>query len=315
MRRFILFLCCATLFASVAQAESFNRRLARGQALLKTGDLDEAITIFRDLQVDDPESDTLHFDLGCASYAKSLRAAGDEALPDAAEALQQAVKSFEEASTTPDNALRRDAQFNRATALAQLAKQSVAAGDGKATIANFEQAITALEDFLRQYPDHAEAQTNLNNVRYEFKKFLQQTPPPNEQQNSAGEDGEKGEQSDQEQEKQEQQQDPNQQQEQGEQQEQEQQPSQGDQEQQDQEEKQDGSQGEKSPEEQQDPQDQQQPSESTPQEEQGESQSQEIAENSENIEAILDSLQDTDQKQQHEMRQQTRPTGIRSKWW
>jgi Ca-activated chloride channel family protein len=306
-------LCCAALVVPLAQAESFNRRLARGQALLKTGDLDEAITIFRDLQVDDPESDMLHFDLGCASYAKALRAAGDEALPDAAEALQQAVKSFEEASTTPDNALRRDAQFNRATALAQLAKQSVAAGDGEATITNFEEAITALEDFLRQYPEHAEAQTNLNNVRYELKKFLQQTPPPNEQQNSEGEEGEKGEQSDQEQDKSEQQQDPNQQQEQGEEQEQEQ-SSQGDQEQKPQD-KQEGSQGESSPEDQQEPQDQQQPGETTPQDEQAESQSQQIAENSENIEAILDSLQDTDQKQQHEMRQQARPTGIRSKWW
>ena len=303
-----LFLVVVAL-VTTAHAESFNRRLAHGQALLNAGDIDEAITVFRDLQVDEPDSDTLQYDLGCAHYAKALQAARDNALSDAAASLQQAVTAFEEAGTTPDNTLRRNARYNKATALGQLAKQYVGAQDNEKTVDAFEQAITAFEDHLRRYPDHTEARTNLNNLRYEFKKYLQQTPPPQEQESPQGSQG-KDSPSDQQDKQQDRPQGQNPQ-DRNQDDQQRQDKSGENQDQQQQQEQQKGENGQQDEAEQQE----QQTGGETPQDEQGESQPQEMEQNSKNIEAILDSLQDTDEQQQREMRQQPRRKGINGKWW
>lgn len=306
MRNLVVIALTAIALAWPAHAESFNSRLARGQALLNTGDADEAITIFRDLQVDRPESEVLQYGLGCAHYEKALKAARDNAPGDAINALTEAAAAFETASMTPDNALRKNAQYNKCTVLGQIAKQAVAGDDHEQTIAAFEQAISSLEDFLRRYPGHADAQTNLNNLRYELKKYLQQMQPP-EQQEQSGSGGDQNE-SDQEQQQQQQDQQQGQDSQDQEQQDQQQQNQAGDSEQQQQQQEQQ-QQGE-SPEEQEQ---QQMADASEPPE--GESQQAEMEPTRENIEAILDSLQETDEQQQKEMRQQPSRKGIDSKWW
>lgn len=307
MRNLSVALTLISALMATADAESFNRRLAQGQALLNTGDIEEAITIFRDLQVDDPESDTLHYDLGCAHYDKALQAARADALPEADDALGNAIAAFDEASTTPDRTLRRNAQYNKATALGQRAKQSMGAKDNDQIMAAFDEAVTAYEDFLRRYPDDRDAQTNLNHLRYELKKYLQQTPPPQEQNSQEGSQGENNE-SDPKNEEQKQQQgqdsqDQNQQEQQGQ--------SGENQQDQAQQEEQKSASDEKDEAGQQE----QQTADASAQEDETESNAQELEENRQNIEAILDSLQDTDEQQQRDMRRQPGRKGINSKWW
>lgn len=308
MRNLTIAIALAALLSGMAGADSFNSRLARGQALLNTGDIDEAITIFRDLQVDEPDSEVLQYDLGCAHYAKALKAARENAPGDAVDALAEAAAAFETASMTPDNSLRKNAQYNRCTALGQAAKQTVSGTDREATMTAFESAIGAYEDYLRRYPDHADAQTNLNHLRYELKKYLQQTPPPQENDSQGGEGDNESDQQDQQQ---------NQQQDgqssQDDQQQQQEQQGQSD-------ESQDGEQQEQEEQQGQDSEDegeqqQEQQSMTGEEEPEGESQQQEIEQNSQNIEALLDSLQAMDEQQQKEMRQQPSRKGIDNKWW
>lgn len=294
---------CAVVVAVSANAESFNSRLARGQALLRTGDLDDAITIFRDLQVDRPESEALEYGLGCAHYAKAMKAARENDPVDAASALSAAIEAFDTASMTPNASLRQDARYNRSTALGQLAKQAVAAQDHERVVPAFEEAILAFEDYLRRYPDHADAATNLNNLRYELKRYLQQAQPPDEQEQN-GSKGQEGSESQQDQDQSSQGENSQE----GDQQ-QEQQPGQSGQEEQgDQEQPQDSGEPEEMPSE-------QQMAEAQPQDQSGESQPQAVEENRQNIEAILDTLQDIDEQQQREMRQRPGRKGINTKWW
>jgi Ca-activated chloride channel homolog len=292
-----LLLGCALILP--AWAESFNRRLARGQALLKSGDIQEAATVFRDLQVEDPDSNILRYNVGYARYQAALEDARAHAVPEALQTLEQAAVAFEEASMTTDKTLRKNAQFNKATTFAQVAKQMTAAADPQHTIAAFERAITTFDDYLRQYPGDPAAEMNLNNVRYELKKFLQQAPPAQEQQ----EGGEGNDTQDQDQQQPREGQEPGPPQDEGDDQQQQQQQDQaGDDQEQDQqgegEEQEDG---------------QQDMAQARPQE--SDSDATPPIEENQNIEAILKSLEDMDEQQQKEMRQHPRRLTFRSKWW
>ena len=296
-------LCGIMLIAAVAAAEpSFNTRLEQGHAALSAGDAERAIGVYRDLQTDDPESDVLYYSIGRAQYEQGVQNAELGAPEDAIAAFEEAANTFEMVATASDPELRKRAAYNHANSIAQIAEQSAAAQQHDETVAAFEQSVGEYEEFLRKHPDHTEARNNLDHMRFLLKSMLQNPPPPQEQQqDQEGEDGE-GEDGDKSEEGQKKeggdQQD-------GEDGEQEQQQGDESQEEQDGDDEQDG--GEQESEQQ----------EGAQSEEQGEGEptgeGEEI--DRQNVEALLESLEDIDEREQRETKNVRRDIQMRKDWW
>ena len=299
-------------FAAHGMADSFRERLNATNELLRKGDVEGALNGYRDLRVDEPESPELQYNMGCAEYQEALRtmeggAAGPEENP-----FDEARASFEKALAAGSGPIRPDAAFNRANSLAQYAKHMPSDAEQDALIDAYQQSISAYEDTLRQFPEHAGARKNLDHMRYLLKKMLQNPPPPEDQQGK----GENQPQEQQQQDEQQPEQSPNPQQgneseqqsqqdtqaenEQDQSQEQEPQPNQGD--------------------EQQEQEPEQTQTASEPESQLDDPQSAEASESGEvpdrqTVEALLQSLEDRDQLEQRAERRQPRQTRIKGQWW
>jgi len=283
------------LIAPVAfGAGSFRARLEEAHALLNDGDVDGAVALYRDLQTDDPESDVLYYNMGRAHYEGAIQEAELEAHEDALASLEQAKEAFEKVLHSADPEVRRDAAYNHANCVAQVAKLSATAQKHQETVEAFEQSVAEYEDFLRQHPDHQGARNNLDHMRYLLKNMLQNPPPPQQQQGEGDDENQDQEQQD----------------DQGQDQQQEQE---GQQQQQDQEE---------GPEDQQEEQQGEQQPQAQAQEDSDESDDREPSpeegpppEDRQNVEAILQSLEDIDEQEQRDARTQRPDTRLRNDWW
>ena len=171
----------AVLICCAAWAESFTDRLEKAHGLLREGKPDEAMSVYRDLQTDEPESDVLYYSIGCAEYEKGRADAEAGATEGAIESLKEAADSFQRVAISPNAAIRRGARYNLANSKAQLAKQAAGAGQSDAAGKGFEEAIRAYDECLRLYPDNENARNNRDHVRYLLKKMLQNPPAPQEQ--------------------------------------------------------------------------------------------------------------------------------------
>lgn len=268
------------LICGMVSAQTFNEKLEKGHTALRGGDTNTALEAYRDLQVDDPESELLYYNIGRAHYKEGEAEAELESPEGAVEAFNLAKASFEKVLTSSDEEIRTSAGFNYANCIAQMAKQSVSLGDHEKTIAAFEESVGSYEEFLRRHPDHEGAKNNLDHMRYYLKNLMQNPPPPQDQQQQQQQDQEKNkeDQKDQEQEKKE-------------------------------EEKQDGeNEGEQEPQ-----QGEQQQQQMEQQEGNGEEEPEE--QDRQNIEAILQSLEDIDNQEQKKTRNQRRDVGMRRNWW
>ncbi|HPJ99570.1 MAG TPA: hypothetical protein PKW60_08810 [Candidatus Hydrogenedentes bacterium] len=294
---------CGVLSAVAAPADSFREQLKYGNALLNSGDFEGAREVYRGLQLEHPESEIVYYSLGCADYEEGAGAVALQDPEGAIEFFSSARDAFQRAKTSRDKSLRIDASYNHANAMAQIAKQTASLGDNKATITAFEETVAAYEGVLERYPDHKQARHNLDHVRYLLKRMLQVPPPDEEQQ-----EGEQGGQQEQQQDSQEQQN--------------------GDQ-QQDQQEQQDD-QGEKDGQEDSDQQGSQQPEQeegapqqeskqqtgasATLEEEPGEGDREE-RQDRQTIEAILQSLESQDKREQQDLRTSQPDSHVRKEWW
>ncbi len=277
-----------------AAAESFRTRLEQAHGELRSGDVDGALAAYRDLQTDEPESKLLYYSMGCARYARAMQEAGLEAAEDALASFEEAKVSFEKAVSAANPELRRKARYNLANCTAQIAKESVAALKYDESVGAFKESVRQYEDFLRLYPDHAGARNNLDHMRYLLKKMLQNPPPPPEQQQGEGE--------------QEDQQNQQQEQQAGE---------SGDREQDSQEQQQQqGEQEQEQSEEQGRDQEQEAGAQALQDEaESGEEEDELEPEDRQNLEAILQSLEDMDNRELHDNIDDRRRIRMESNWW
>jgi len=273
--------------STVLAGESFNDQLAKGHALLQNGDVDGALAQYRDLQIEDPESDVLYYSTGCAEYGRGLQEMGQKAPEDALASFQTAKESFQKVLGASEPDLRDNAAFNHANCTARIAMVAAAAQKYDETVAAFEESVQEYESFLKQHPNHEGAQKNLDHMRYLLKSMLQNPPPPEEQQNQ--------QQQDQQQEEQEQQQ---------------QQEEQEQQKEQEQEQQQQQQQEEKEQQQQQNQQEQEEQ-----QQQQNQPEQQEQPEDRQNLDAILQSLEEIDEREQKEARNQRTEISIRRDWW
>lgn len=277
-----LLIVVSLLVAFGADAESFNKKLDHGHALLRSGKPDDALAKFRDLQIEKPESELVAYSIASAQYSQGLRDIEDELVEDGLAKIVEARDAFSELITGQDKFVRGNARFNAANCAAQMAKASMATGDHEATVAAFEESIREYETVLDMQPDHEGAQANLNHMRYELKKLMQNPPPEQDQEGEGEEDNEESE------------------------------PQEGEdnQEQNEEEEQEPADPSEDENSEQQPPEDQEFNGEPSDQETEPE----EL--NRQNIEAILQSLEDQDREEQKDLRKSKTPPRIRGdRWW
>jgi hypothetical protein len=293
----ILAALLAMALSTPGAAESFDKRLAAANALLHSGNYEGALSAYRDLQVEDPESDLLYYNMGCAQYEKAQGLAGAEFMDEAVQAYAAASEAFEKASWGDSPALRRNAQYNLANTAAQMAKLSVTSGNETEARRAFEECIRKYEELLARFPDDKAAQNNLDHMRYYLKKMLQK-PPPQEDQQQQDQDQQEGQNEQQDEQQQQESQDEKQEQDQQRQNKQ----SQDQQDSQEQEEQQQVSSEQQ--EQQQSPQDQ---AESTDEESE--------PQDRQTIEAILQSLEDLDQREQYDLREGEVDSHLRKEWW
>ncbi|MFA6241655.1 MAG: hypothetical protein WC655_12050 [Candidatus Hydrogenedentales bacterium] len=311
----------ALVTSCTARSESFVDKLNDANAKLRNGESQAALDAYRELQIENPESDVLYHNLGCAQYSKGTDDAKSGAKTAGTEVFNEAKASFEKAQMSDSPAIRRSALFNRANSIAQQAISMDPAADQKAVAGAFEESIKSYEEILANDPGNKDAQTNLDHMRYLLKKMLQKPPEQDQQQPGEKEEQKEGEKKDQE-EKQESG---------GEQ--QEQQPEKQDEQQQSKSESE-----EKKDQAEQQQEDQKQPDKPDQKEQQ---QSEQEAQDKENaaaqpeenqaaeaqaedapdakdmqaVEALLQSLDDQDQREQMEMRRGTRDSRPKGDWW
>ncbi len=187
--RSLICLCFAAVLYP-ASADPPRREVEEANKLLQRGETDEAIQAYRGLQIDDPESELLYYNIGCAQLESAAPPDPEADSTLAIASLNSAKASLDKAVMAENATIRRDARFNRVNCDSGLAKHLALTPDFEGATSAFEDAIYGYEDFLDQYPDHAGAQQNLNHMRYLLKKMLQNPPPEQEQQEQESEDGE-----------------------------------------------------------------------------------------------------------------------------
>ncbi len=284
-------------------AESFQQRLNKANADLKNGKIDDALTAYRDLQTEDPESETLYYDFGCAHYRQGKEAGDQKQVQEALTSFGEAKKSFEKVLNARDPEIRKNASFKHANAVAQIALQSKEAKKYDETKKAFEESVKEYEAFLKQYPKHQGARAKLDYMRYVLKDMLQKPPPPQEQQGKGDEKkDQKGDK------KQEQKDDKKQEQK-------DQKGENKDQEKKD--EQKEAKKDEKKDEKSEKAQEASELKEASKDEKDQKEKSPDEAkpDDKQNVDAILQSLEDTDHREQRDMKNQRNEVKMRKEWW
>ena len=277
-------------------AESFDTRLARAHDTLRNGDPESALAAYRELQTEDPESEVLYYSMGCAQYMQGVMLI-EQSPRDAVKSFKTAKKSFEKVQNARDPEIRKRTQYNHANATAQIAINSAEAQQYKQSLKAFEQSVKEYRAFLKQYPDDKAALQGLIHTLYEYQRRLQ-NPPPQQQGQQGQSDKNKDQQKDQQKQDKQQQQDPDQKKDEDKKQD-EQAGQDKQQEKQQQEQKQAGAEAAK-----QDEKDGQKESVDNPQ-----------PESHQNVEAILQTLEDTDKREQKETKNVRTEIKIGKDWW
>jgi len=138
----------------------------KGNKLYEKGQYDEALKVYKDAQLESPESPQLHYNIGNALYQK---------------------RKFKEAAEEYEKALRSDQPLLQEGAYYNLGNSAYR--QGKLT-----DAIQYYEKVLELKPDDMDAKYNLEFVRKKLKEMAQKQPPKSQgsQQKKSQEKQEKG---------------------------------------------------------------------------------------------------------------------------
>ncbi len=183
---FVCALLCVSTFAHAA--EYFDERFAPGYELLKKGDFDKALENFEQLKTDTPDSALVEYSIASVAYQMALSLRDNENAEGAIEQFTAAKSQFEALSRSSDNFLREQAPLNAANASAQIAKLYNPEQQYKERVQGLMQALSEYDAFLGRFPDHQVAQRNRDHVSYLLKQLLR-NPPPEEEQDKEKESG------------------------------------------------------------------------------------------------------------------------------
>lgn len=191
MRRSLLIAFLA-LSASPVWSDALDDRLERGYAMLGGGEATAALDHFRDMLTDYPDSDSIQYAIAASMYEEGLRQleSGDEAA--GLKGLAEAKRAFDQLAASEEPFVRKEAPFGSANCQAVLAKHLDPNEAFSERVEALKSAVRSYEHVLDETPEHGRAATNLNHVRYELKRMLQQ-PPPQQDESKEGDESQESE--------------------------------------------------------------------------------------------------------------------------
>ncbi len=175
MRKALLPIVMLALFVSGSAAArmSFSESLSIALDNLKSGNYDKAIEGFRELQVDHPDSAIVAYGIGKALYARAGHQEQLGAKEEASAAYKEAETAFTRVTGMKDPRIALESEFARLNAAARSALLVPPDQKYDDAVKALRGAIAGYEQFLREHPGHGGAQQNLDHVRLELKKLLQ----------------------------------------------------------------------------------------------------------------------------------------------
>ena len=176
----LMLLCLCLCIGQPALAQPGRAKIIQGNKMYGDEKYDEALTKYRDAQVQAPESAIVPFNIGAAEYKKNK--------------YEEALKETEAALKSDAAGVQAKAYYNMGNALFRLGK--------------LPESIMAYKKSLEIDPDDEDAKYNLEFVRKKIKDEAQkeQQNPQQQQQQQQDQNQENQEQQDQQQQEQEQQQ-------------------------------------------------------------------------------------------------------------
>ena len=201
MRSLVVLLALSGMLSGIAAAESFAKRMNEANTLLQSGDVDAALDLYHDLEVERPGSASLLYNLGCAytAQAEKLLKAGQSAPAD--EAFMRGREVFKAAAELSGDELESNASFNRTNSFGYEA--NLRAGrpvEKPEDRRDLEKALgKAVDEYLAYVdanPSDARAQHNLAVTSKALQELLSEPPPPPSEDPQEGEN-EEGDQEDQ----------------------------------------------------------------------------------------------------------------------
>ena len=162
--------------------------LQRAEEFLRIGDVEQALELLRELQVDRPDDDMVLYGIAMAYHRRAERLLEVDDLPQALEALSEAQEAYTRLGAQSEDAgVAADAFYNSATLQAEASKLRFTPEDFEAGVARIRAAIEALETVVAQYPEYDAAQHNLEHMRLTLKEILS-NPPESEESEEDQED-------------------------------------------------------------------------------------------------------------------------------
>ncbi len=183
----LCFLACIALAAPQLNAQGARKKVGEGNELYKQEKYVEALTKYRDAELDDPQSPVIQYNIGSALYKQRK--------------YEESLQAYEKALTSREAELHSRSYYNMGNTLYRMGK--------------LPESIMAYKKALEANPDDFDAKHNLEFVRNKLKQQQQQQNQQDQQdqqqkQQGEGESGEEqqGEQQEQGQEGEEQEQQP-----------------------------------------------------------------------------------------------------------
>jgi tetratricopeptide (TPR) repeat protein len=179
MRSALLILFCCMAVSAVA--ESFQARLQKAHEHLQSGNAAKARELYEQLQIDEPDAEIVRYGIATSFYREAERAL-QEGEPEKAEsAFASSEEAYKLLLNAENDQIRTSALFAEANIAAARAKMKLSPEQYDESVASFRQAVSNYEALVRDYPDFAPARQNLDHMRYQLKKLLQEPPPEEEQ--------------------------------------------------------------------------------------------------------------------------------------
>lgn len=195
MRSLMVLVALGIICSIPVEAESFAKRMNEANTLLQSGDIDSALNIYHDLQVERPGSSSLLYNLGCAYTAQAgkLLKAGQSAPAD--EAFMRGREAFQAAAELSGDELESKASFNRTNSFGYEAKLRAEKPEDRPALEEaLGKAIDEYLNYIDSFPADVRAQQNLAVMKRTLEEL---PPPPPPSENSQKGENEQGDQEDQ----------------------------------------------------------------------------------------------------------------------
>ncbi len=159
-------LCLVLLFDGEIGWGSLRGKNKKGNALYEKEEYDEALKVYRNAQLESPDSPQLHYNIGNVLYQK---------------------KEFTEAAAEYQKTLRSDQRLLQGKTFYNL-------GNSAYRMGKLQEAIEFYKKALQIKPDDMDAKYNLEFVRKKLEEMAQKQPPQSQesqQENPEGKEGKK----------------------------------------------------------------------------------------------------------------------------